>query len=154
MKLKKLELIDLFKVLKTNNNTDSIKFNYWVNKNLRLIKDEIESIIEIEKNSLLIISEFEKEKRSLFKEHGTESLGEIKVDASDELFVKRMKELEEKFKVELEKYSNNEKEIRSILEEEVEYKFHKIPYEALPSKLNNVEKINSLELLMMLEIVE
>lgn len=160
MKLQKKELVLIFKILQANVNTDSVKFNYWVSKNLKLINSEIEVIKSIEDQNMEVISEYKKDQRILIEKYGEivdASIGKYMIPEKNiGAFSDESEIIEKKHEANITLFTEKEQALNSILSEEVEYEFFKISYDILPTKnLQNIEEsINSMVILTKYEIID
>lgn len=156
MNITKRELIIIYQTLDKNYKTDSVKFNYWINKNIKIISSEIESLRSVEELNEKIIEEYIADQRILFKKYGKQSGDNIIVPAESSVeFQKEVTELDVKHKDTLVVFNEKEKQRNEILDEETEVEFMQIKYELLPEKnLTNLEHTDSLSLLMKYGIIE
>lgn len=142
-------IIKLYKALTLNNKTDNVKFNYWVNKNIKAIEGEIEILKKIEEDNDNILKEYNKEKYLLFEKYGENIDGKI-VIKNDNItsFQNDIILLEDKYLEDIKLFNESEKQRFEILKENVDIDLFKIKYDLLPSKLNNTDEIDSLYILM------
>ena len=142
-------IIKLYKALTLNNKTDNVKFNYWVNKNIKSIENEIEILRKLEEDNDNILSNYNKERYGLFEKYG-EKVDEKIVISNDNIvnFQNEIILLEDKYKNDIDMFNESEKQRFEILKEDVDIDLFKIKYDLLPSNLNNTDEIDSLYILM------
>lgn len=142
-------IIKLYKALTLNNKIDNVKFNYWVNKNIKSIENEIEILRKLEEDNDNILSNYNKERYSLFEKYG-EKVDEKIVISNDNIvnFQNEIILLEDKYKDDIDLFNESEKQRFEILKENVDIDLFKIKYDLLPSNLNNTDEIDSLYILM------
>ena len=142
-------IIKLYKALTLNNKTDNVKFNYWVNKNIKSIENEIEILRKLEEDNDNILSNYNKDRYSLFEKYG-EKVDEKIVIPNDNIvnFQNEIILLEDKYKNDIDMFNESEKQRFEILKEDVDIDLFKIKYDLLPSNLNNTDEIDSLYILM------
>jgi len=154
--MKKTEVVNLFNLFDLIKAKESnIKFSYAVVKNKKIIQTEIESIEEIQKEKEKILEGYLTERDELIKKFGKtneKGLPEIKAEDKQAManFTSEDIILREKYKNELEEYTLKQKEFDEILEEEVEFNFHKMKIDIMPDFITP----QMLEFLMEIGIVE
>jgi len=145
------ELIELFITLNTLLEVKDVttKFKYAAAKNLRKLEDSVQTLMYIEAGIENILTNYKQEYKEIQKygkinEHGKY---QIDIDSKEgEAAKEKIKELNIKYKEDLDKYSENEQKYRELLTGEVEFDFinelHKIKIEDLPNVTR--EQMNSL----------
>jgi len=140
-KITRKEVLRLAQGLKSVSNYPGAKFSYAISKNSRKLEVEIECLKEAQKPSEGF-SKYETERIELCKEMAKkdESGNPLTTNNSFDIddiptFDKKMKELNKKFKTDLEEREKQIKEVESLLSGEVSIELHKVSVDDLPENI-------------------
>jgi hypothetical protein len=149
MKIKRAELYKILSGLNELSNAKGVKFAYAVLKNKKAIEKELEILEELKKPSEKE-QEFEKKREGLcIKYAKKDENGNAKIK-DNQYIIEDNDKLQEDFKKLVEDNKNLEqekvkkqKELNSLLEEEVDIDLYKIKQDNLPNEItaNQLEKI-------------
>lgn len=147
--MKKRELLDFNNALKSVSELKGVKFAYAVAKNTKVIKNEVEAILDAQKSSKEF-QEYDNERIELCKlmavkdESGKPKVTQNNFDIEDkEAFDKEFNKLKKKYKEAIEDRDKQLEEFNKLLEEEVKIKLHKVKVEELPSDITP-KQLNSI----------
>lgn len=142
--MKKRDLFSAEVVLKSMGNIKGAKFAYFIAKNLKLIREEIETLKKLD-----AISDgfkmFEVKRIALCEKYSEkdDNKGPIienqsyKIsDKNRKKFNKELESLKEKYKESLDEKKKKDEELQEILDEESELKFYKIKVSDLPNDIS------------------
>lgn len=143
--MKKRELLEFNKALQNYNKVSGfVKFSHAVNRNKRLIKDEVESITESikeyeEKRTEIVIKYAEKDEKGNLVINGDN----VKILPKNvEPLNKEIKELNESYKKQLDEFN-------TILEEDIEIEFYKVDIEYLEGLDITTEELDRIEYMLL-----
>jgi len=155
--MKKIELVQLFKVFESVKTFGEIKFKYAILKNLKIINDEIEVLKNIEVSIEEVMQPVYEQRNEIIKKLGNANEdGNISIDVNDveviSEFNKEMQIILDENKDTVQKYNEEMVKYNEILNEEIEVLpvFHKIDIDICPNDLD----VNVLDLFMKCGIVD
>ena len=152
MKIKKKTFINLWGIFeRLNNGVHPIKFSYFIAKNRKRMKEEIEILMGLT-NSTDDYKTYDRERAGLANklsdkdEKGNPIIqnGQYVIIEKQEEFQKQLKELQKKYKKDIEEQEKRIKEFNDILEEDVDFEGYQIHTDNLPEKIEP----NTIELFM------
>lgn len=151
----KIKNIDLIKMNNTlmeyNSKVISKYFSYVINKNLNIIKDDIQVLKKLSIPPKEYV-DFEKIRRSICEKYsekddnGSSIFENNSYAIKDEciyVFQQEIKELIDKNKQVVEDYKNSQNEFNNILEKEVEYDLEEVGFDHLPDEISP-ESLNAI----------
>ena len=136
-----VSLYNLLEEIKTKCNDSKVisnaKFSYAVIRNKNIIKDEIEALMEVEKEINEIIKPYNIAKYNKIKELGKEvSPGKFIIPSEDKENIESFKladaQLQEEYREIIELSNSKFEDYRKILEEEIEFDLYKINVDIVP----------------------
>jgi len=160
MKITQKNAITLFQVLNNAKDKGKIIFKYFISKNTKILKEELDIYEELRKEALKIREPYDTDLRDLIVvpyakkdnkgnpiiynngtfaldiDENADNLTEIKKETEAEV-KKISKELEEKYSKELGIYNEKLKELNIILEEEIEVKLRQIKVTDIPDDIDS-----------------
>ncbi|KHD34425.1 hypothetical protein NL50_17260 [Clostridium acetobutylicum] len=149
----KEDIIKLYNTIQAEKSKGSVKFRYLLLKNEGVIKQEISTLGEVEKDINNIIEPFIKERDDLIRKIGVPSNGAYSVPSEKiKEFNEKIKPIKKKYEKVISEHDKKYKEYLSILKEDVteSLEFIEMKIEDLPQDI----RTESLEILMKLGILK
>ena len=148
----KRKLLELNELLNSSKTIGNAKFKYAIEKNIRIIKSEVENIHILSDDINNIVKDYLVERDELIKKHGSPKDNIISIDKTDENYDVAMKELSEisiKYKDSLELYDTEFKNYQLSLDNEYDSGliFHEILSENIPDEFNGQGLLMDFEIL-------
>lgn len=155
MTITKKEILELWKVFKEVSKLQGKRFAYAILINEKKIKDEVETIQTIAKPSeeyakyikeqMQIVNEFamKDERGNPIGDNGIYQLQPKRKDTAQF----KLEQLNQKYKIEIEKQNKVNEEISTILNEEIDIDFYKISFDDIPEEVNK-EQLEKLMLIV------
>ena len=136
------KLLELNDILVQSKNVGNAKFNYCIEKNIRVIKNEIHLISELKSDIDNIISSFIEKRNDIIRKYGSEDNDQILVKNDSEnfeVFQKEISELIKENKESLELYDNELIKHNKFLNEDVDLNliFHEISIDNIPDNFKH-----------------
>lgn len=155
--MKKKILIELYNVFESMKNIKNVEFMYLIIKNKFKIKDEIEIFRQLSQPSDEYIEYLKELEEIAYKYAERDENGNlvrtatgIKVkDKNISLAENAVNHLKIKYKKAINEYEERQKQIEKILDEEIDIKLEKIPYDLLPK-----DEISGEQLEILFPIIE
>lgn len=155
--MKKKILIELYNVFESMKNIKNVEFMYLIIKNKFKIKDEIEIFRQLSQPSDEYIEYLKELEEIAYKYAERDENGNlvrtatgIKVkDKNISLAENAVNHLKIKYKKAINEYEEKQKQIEKILDEEIDIKLEKIPYDLLPK-----DEISGEQLEILFPIIE
>jgi len=147
------KLIELYGVLLNVKQIGNAKFKYAIEKNIRIVNSEIDSIKEIEKGIEEVLKEFNDKRNNIITKYGTpDEKGIISISPDSENFEivsTEIKELTEEYKEDITSYNEKKKDYFELLEEEIEFDFklHELNINAIPDEFEQVSLFMDFEII-------
>jgi len=148
----KNKLLELNNVLNQFKTTGNAKFKYAFEKNIRLVKPEIDKVnIEVDEINN-IIAEFSEKKNDIIKKYGTQKGELISIDKDDENYVvatKELTDLSDEYKEQLELYTSEISVYQKSLNDEIniDINFHELLVDNIPDDFNHDSILMDFEIL-------
>lgn len=136
------KILELNDILVSSKNTGNAKFNYCIEKNIRVIKNEVNSITELKSDIDNIVKEFVECRDIIVRKYGT-SEGDLIVIKTDnenyDVSQKEISELIKQYKDSLELYDIEMKKHVEFLSKEVDlnFVFHEISIDNIPDNFKH-----------------
>lgn len=147
------KLIELYSVLLSNTKIGNAKFKYAIEKNIRIVNSEIDSLKEIEKGIEEVVKEFNDKRNSIITTFGTpDEKGIIFISPDSENFEivsTEIKELTEEYKEDITSYNEKKKDYLELLEEEIEFDFklHELNIDNVPNEFEQISLFMDFEII-------
>ena len=144
--------MELNELLNSSKTIGNAKFKYAIEKNIRIIKSEVENIHILSDDINNIVKDYLVERDELIKKYGSPKDNIISIDKTDENYDVAMKELSEisiKYKDSLELYDTEFKNYQLSLDNEYDSGliFHEILSENIPDEFNGQGLLMDFEIL-------
>lgn len=131
------KILELNDILVSSKNTGNAKFNYCVEKNIRVIKNEVNSIVELKSDIDNIVKDFVESRDAIVRKYGVNENDFIVIKTDNENYdisQKEISELIEQHKDSLELYDIEMKKHIEFLSKEVDLNLivHEISIDNIP----------------------